>query len=454
MTSDTTDDAERTEQGAGAGRTAAAPADPPLPLHRNRDFRRLWVGQACSELGSGAAGLAYPLLVLALTGSPVQAGLVGTVRMAAGTLFGLPAGALVDRWNRRRVLIGCEALRACAAVGLVAAIIGSRASLPLILVVAVVEGGAGALFGPAQTAAVRHIVPAGQLPTAAARNEARGYAAELAGPPLGGALFAVARWAPFLADAISYVVSLIAVWLIRRPLRDEHPDQPEHPDRPEPLGRAVWSGLRFVVGEPFLRAVLVLAPLANAAFSGVLFVLVVVLLQRGTPPAAVGAVQSAIMVGGLLGALAAPWLQPRIRVQALIVGFLWVVAGLVAAAAFVPGSYPVAALLALAILPAPTLNAALVGYQIAVTPDRMQGRVDSAIGLLAQCLQPLAPLLGGLVVAWWGGRGGFLVFAGILAVAAVVASLSNGIRNLRPLSEVAPEVDHLPTGGASGPPGS
>lgn len=436
MTSGTTDDAERADQAEqvdGAdhadptGETGDALASPPVPLHRNRDFRRLWVGQACSELGSGAAGLAYPLLVLALTGSPIQAGLVGTVRMAAGTLFGLPAGALVDRWNRRRVLIGCEALRACAALGLVAAIVGGRASLPLILAVAVVEGGAGALFGPAQTAAVRNIVPGGQLPTAVARNEARGYAAELAGPPLGGALFAVARWAPFLADAVSYVVSLVAVWLIRRPLRAEHTE------RPEPLGRAVWSGLRFVVGEPFLRAVLVLAPLANAAFAGVLFVLVVVLLQRGTPPAAVGAVQSAIMVGGLLGALAAPWLQPRIRVQALVIGFLWVITGLVTAAAFVPGSYPVAVLLGLAILPAPTLNAALVGYQIAVTPDRMQGRVDSAIGLLAQCLQPLAPLLGGAVVAWWGGRGGFLVFAGILAVAAVVASLSKGVRKLRPL---------------------
>ncbi len=426
MTSGTSEDAED-ERGDRAG---DARPDASLPLHRNRDFRRLWVGQACSELGSGAAGLAYPLLVLALTGSPVQAGLVGTVRMAAGTVFGLPAGALVDRWNRRRVLIGCEALRACAAVGLVAAIVGGRASLPLILAVAVVEGGAGALFGPAQTAAVRHIVPAGQLPTAVARNEARGYAAELAGPPLGGALFAVARWMPFLADAVSYVVSLVAVWLIRRPLRDEHP---EHTEAPEPLGRAVWSGLRFVVREPFLRAVLVLAPLANAAFSGVLFVLVVVLLQRGTPPAAIGAVQSAIMIGGLLGALAAPWLQPRIRVRPLIVGFLWIVTGLVTAAAFVPGSYPVAALLALAILPAPTLNAAMVGYQIAVTPDRMQGRVDSAIGLLAQCLQPLAPLVGGVVVAWWGGRGGFLTFAGILAVAAVVASLSKGVRNLRPL---------------------
>ncbi|MFD2079440.1 Predicted arabinose efflux permease, MFS family [Actinopolymorpha cephalotaxi] len=421
------DGAERADGAKGPDPTGEAPADPPVPLHRNRDFRRLWIGQACSELGSGAAGLAYPLLVLALTGSPLQAGLAGTVRMAAGTVLGLPAGALVDRWNRRRVLIGCEALRAGAAVGLVLAIVGGWASLPLILVVAVIEGGAGALFGPAQTAAVRHIVPAGQLPTAAARNEARGYAAELAGPPLGGALFALARWAPFLADAISYVVSLVAVWLIRRPLQEVRTT------RPEPLGRAVRSGLRFVVGDPFLRAVLVLAPLANAAFAGVFFVLVVVLLQRGTPPAAVGAVQSAIMVGGLLGALAAPWLQPRIRIQTLIVGFLWVITGLVAAAAFVPGTYLVAGLLALAILPSPTLNAGMVGYQIAITPDHMQGRVDSAIGLLAQCLQPLAPLLGGAAVTWWGGRGAFLVFAGILAVAAVVASLSKGVRNLRPL---------------------
>lgn len=411
-------------------RTGTGPAEP-VPLHRNGDFRRLWIGQAFSELGSTASALAYPLLVLALTGSPVKAGLVGSANLAAQAVCGLPAGALVDRWNRRRVLIGCEAVRTVALGFLVLAILAGWASLPVIIAVGVVSSAAGALFGPAQSAALRHIVPTAQLPRASARNEARSYAAELAGPPLGGALFAVARFVPFLADAVSYVISLVAVASIRRPLQDER--HGEH----QPLWQAVPQGLRFVVKEPFLRAVLAVAPIVNAAFAGLMFVLIVVLRERGMPAVGIGAVQSVILVGGLVGALAAPWFQHRIRTPVLIVAALWFIVGLVGAAALVPGTYAVAALLAIAILPGPTINAGLFGYQIAITPDAMQGRVDSAISLLAQALGPVAPLLGGLLIEWWGGRWAFGFFAATLAVAAVIASVSKGIRRMRDLDDLA-----------------
>ena len=405
------------------------PAEP-VPLHRNRDFRRLWIGQACSELGSTASSLAFPLLVLALTGSPVKAGLVGSANLAAQLLCGLPAGALVDRWNRRRVMVCCEVVRAVALGALVLAILTGRASLAIIITVGVVSSAAGVLFGPAQSAALRHIVPTVQLPRASARNEARSYAAELAGPPLGGALFALARFAPFLADAVSYLISAVSVALIRRPLQDER--RGEH----EPLWRSVPQGLGFVMKEPFLRAVLALAPIVNASFAGLMFVLIVVLRERGMPAAGIGAVQSVILVGGLVGALVAPRIQHRVRTPVLIVVAIWFIVALVGAAAFVPGTYAVAGLLALAILPGPTINAGLFGYQIAITPDAMQGRVDSAISLLAQALGPVAPLLGGFLVEWWGGRWAFVVFAGALAVAAVIASTSKGIRRMRSLDDL------------------
>lgn len=405
------------------------------PLHRNRDFRRLWIGQACSELGSGASTLAYPLLVLALTGSAVHAGIVGSANLAARAMLGLPAGALVDRWNRRRLMITCEVVRALAVAGLVLAILTGWASLPVIVAVAVVEGGAAVLFDPAQTAALRHIVPMVQLPIASARNEARSYGAGLAGPPLGGALFTLTRFAPFLADAISDLLSLVAVVGIRRPLQEQRAE------RAEPMWRAVGSGLRFVVREPFLRAMLGFAPLVNAAFEGILFVLVVVLRQRGVAPAAIGGVQSIILVGGLAGALIAPWLQARVRTPVLIIAFTWIISGLVAGTAGVlgtrdSGTYLVAALLALCLLATPSINAGLFGYQVAITPDAMQGRVDSAISLLAMGLQPLAPILGGVLVAAWGGPWAFAGFAAALVVAAIIATASRGIRKMRPLDDL------------------
>jgi fucose permease len=415
----------------------------PPPLHRNPDFRRLWIGQACSELGSSAAQLAYPLLVLVLTGSPVHAGLVGSVALGASALLGLPAGALVDRWNRRRVMIGCEIVRGLAVVTLVIAILTDRASLPLILVTAAVQGGAGALFGPAQSAALRHVVPTTQLPMASARNQARSYAAELAGPPLGGALFGFARFAPFLADVISFVVSAIAIAGIRRPLQDKRTE------RHEPVHRAVWLGLRFVVTEPFLRAVVCLAPLVNAALAGVMFLLIVTLQDRGVPPAGIGAMQSVILAGGLAGALIAPWLLPRFRAQVLIPLCLCSLAVVVTVAAVLPATYLVGVVLATGMLLAPALNAGLFGYQIAITPDAMQGRVDSSISLLASCLQPLAPLAAALLFATIGGQWAMACFAGLLAVAAAGSLLSKGIRDMRPIEELAGSSTGSPAGGGS-----
>lgn len=233
-----------------------------VPLHRNRDFRRLWVGEALSDLGANASALAFPLLVLAVTGSPFQAGLVGAASLAAGAVLSLPAGAIVDRFDRKRLMIYCDLSRFIALGGLGLAVVADRASLALILTAVVVEAAASTLFGPAHSAALRHIVPRSQLGTAAARNESRSYATSLAGGPIGGALFAVSRAAPFLADALTYLASLVAIARIRKPLEEERSsEEPRHgaqparsplrwtadrarrwPDRLRRTRRPPWSG--------------------------------------------------------------------------------------------------------------------------------------------------------------------------------------------------------------------
>lgn len=399
-----------------------------VPLHRNRDFRNLWVGQALSEVGSRAAGLAYPLLVLALTGSPFQAGLVGALGMAAGTVLALPAGALVDRWNRRRLMIACEAARGVAMAVLGIAVVTQHASVALIAAVAIVNAAGGALFFPAQAAALRHIVPEPQLPLASARIEARSYGAEIAGAPLGGALFGVARALPFLADAVTYLASLAAVAAIRRPLQEERTDAPEG------LLTSIRHGLGFVWRNAFLRAAGGLAALLNVAIGAAFFSLVLALQQHGVPPAGIGAAQTGLALSGLLGALLAPWIQPRLRAPVLIVVASWAAAGLVGVAAILAGSALLVLPLALTLLAAPALNATVFAYQIAITPDAMQGRVDNTIGMLAQGLSPLGPLLAGALIEAADARLAFAASAAILAIAATLATGSRGIRSMRSIS--------------------
>src|SRR5688572_32348980 len=164
-----------------------------VPLRRNRDFRRLWVSQVLSDAGSQATAIAYPLLVLAMTGSAVGAGIVGTVAAVVRLVLRLPAGVLVDRVDRRRLMLGCETARAAAMAGLGLAVLSGRVSLAIVAVAAAVDAAGYVLFGSAERAALRHLVPPSQVAAAAAGNEARTFAADLVGPAVGGVLFGLGR---------------------------------------------------------------------------------------------------------------------------------------------------------------------------------------------------------------------------------------------------------------------
>ena len=259
----------------------------------------LWVGQLLSDTGSEIGLLAYPLLILALTHSAVLAGVAGTARSAAMLVLRLPAGALSDRLDRRLTMIVCDVMRAVLLAVLGILVAAHLASWPVVLVVSVVEGGAGAIFDPAATAALPAIVPDGQLEEAWAATEGRTYGASLAGPALGGVLFGLGRAVPFLADAVSYAASFGTVSRIRGEFR------PRDGER-KALWREVADGLRLVWQVPILRAVVITAPLVNFAFTGVIFTITLALRQHGTSTAVIGLVQAAVAAGGLLGAVAAP----------------------------------------------------------------------------------------------------------------------------------------------------
>ncbi len=406
------------------------PAEHP-PLWRNRDFTLLWGSQTLSDVGGYISILALPLLVLGLTGSAVQAGAVGTVGGIVRAAVRLPAGALVDRWNRRTVMLVSDGVRLAIFAGLVGWLLTGSVPMAAIYAVAVVEAVFDVFFDPAESAAIRHVVPAHQLTEAFARNEVRQYGASLAGPPLGGLLYGLGRAVPFLADAVTFAVSFVAVGLIRRPLQS-----PREPREPSTSRRDVVEGLRFQLGEPFLRAVLILAAPLNAGFNGALFTIVVVLRQSGTPASLVGLTQGIAAVGGLLGALVATRIVRRISARAIITIVCWSAAALLAVAAPLVHHVGVAAPLALAFLVAPAANAALFSYQTAITPDRLQARVSSVLMLVATSPAALAPLVSGTLITRLGGAVAMTFFAALMLVSALVATFAGGIRRMQPIEQI------------------
>ncbi|MGN6607755.1 MAG: MFS transporter, partial [Jatrophihabitans sp.] len=219
--------------------TERAGRDRQRPLAGNRDFAILWLGDMVSELGSAMSMLVFPLLGYALSHSTTQAALATTAFYAAGTLVRLPAGALVDRWSRRQVLL-LSNLASATVLGLLAVLIAvGSATITLLVVAGVLAGVAETFFSPAASASLRAVVRPEHLAAAYTRMQARHHVASLIGPPLGGALFAVAASLPFTVDAVTFAAFAVATGFLRTPL-----PAPGAPG-PRRLRADVLDGLRF-----------------------------------------------------------------------------------------------------------------------------------------------------------------------------------------------------------------
>jgi MFS family permease len=408
------------------------------PLRKNRDFVLLQVGQTLSTIGSESTGIAYPLLVLAITHSPVQAGVVGFARLVPWVLFGVLAGAAVDRLPRKRMMIASDIVRIAAVVSIVVAIAVDRISFAQIAIVAFVEGTMFVFFNLAEIGALRSVVPARQLPAAAAAEQARYATMTLVAPPLGGALFGLGRALPFLADAVSYVFSLASLLAIRTPFQEER----EHEQ--VPLRTQLAEGFRWLWGHPFLRTCAILFTWVNLLFEATFLVLIVVGRRHGLSGAHIGALIAVLGLCSLAGSVASPRLQRLLSMRAIVVGSFWLQLGI---AAFVlePNIY----VLLVGAIPAaflgPSVNAIVIGYRVAVVPDRLTGRVNSVARTIALCGAPLGPLVAGLLLGSFSARTTVAIFACAMLLLSVIGSVSPSIRKAPSLDEL----DDLPTREAS-----
>ncbi len=387
------------------------------PLSRNRNFALLWGSMLSSDFGFSAAAIAFPLLVLAVNGSAADSGLVlGTVA-AAQLAAGLPAGALADRWNRKYVMLGCEAAQAIAGASLVGAILLHAVSIPQLVAVAAVIGVCAALFEPAEDATLPNVVPDGQLSTAVAMNAARTSLARLSGTGAGGFLFAVGQVVPFAADLVSHALAFFALTFLRVPPREV---------RPEPIGqlhREMLNGLRWVWRQRLIRVTALCAVVLNLFFSAFYIVVIVLAHRRGIATGEIGVMAAMLGAGGVLGALLAPYLHKKISPFVSIASVFWVLTLLTPVAVFVRSGYLMGALFfAMALLP-PTANTTITTRQLLITPDHLRGRLSGVIGLIIGGAAAVGPVLGGVLMQLVSGSQAVLVCtAGIAAITALVTA--------------------------------
>ncbi|HZM76874.1 MAG TPA: MFS transporter [Candidatus Limnocylindrales bacterium] len=395
-----------------------------MPLRANRDFRLLWIGQSLSSLGGQMSAVAFPLLVLATTGSPAKAGLVALAGNAPFVLLQLPAGAYVDRWNRRAVMLGADIGRAIALGSIAVAITLNGLTFVHTMAVATVEGSLFVMFRLAEGAALRQVVPnETQLGDAIALNQARSYGTSLAGQPLGGLLYGVKALLPFAADAVSYLASLATIAAIRTPLQAPPRTAKRH------LCREIREGLSTAWRNRFLRATTLLTTGSDFVINGLFLILIVIATQHGSSATEVGIMLALGGAGGMLGALAAPALTRRIRSMRLVVaGAVWFGVPLVALAATTANPILLGLLLGLILSAWPLYNAVVVSRWMQQVPDALMGRVQAAVALIGWAPVPLSPLLAGLLVEWVGTTWTVLTFATIMLTIAIAATLNQTVR--------------------------
>ena len=364
----------------------------PKSLWRNRDYMLLWSGQALSDIGGAVSELAFPLLVLAVTHSAAQAGFAAALRALPATLFSLFAGVLVDRWNRRWVMLACDTGRALSLASIPVAYALGYLTVWQLYITAFLEGTLLIVFDLAKTAAVSQVATREQLSTAVAQDEFVEGTTDLFGPSLSGALYTLNAMLPFLTDAVSYLFSIVTLVLIRTPFQRRRKAMHRN------VLKEIAGGMSWLLRQPFLLTMSLLMGAGAFVFSGRVLIIIILVQQQHASAFVIGLIFAVGGTGSILGSLLAPRLEKRLTVGQSILLCRW----------YFVLSWP---LYALAPFP-PVLGAVEFGtgfvdpiedvpyfsHRLKLIPDELRGRVISACRMFPGTLRPIGLALTGILI--------------------------------------------------------
>jgi MFS family permease len=417
-----------------------------VPLWRNLSFQTLWIGASASALGVSVADIAYPLTILALTRSPAVAGLFAAVQAVGMLAAGLPAGVLADRYDRRTIVICTEAARAIVTAAVAAALITGWRSVPVLFAAAALLGVGQAVKSTAQTLLLRSVVPPGQLTQALTQEEVRMTGAALAGPALGGALYAVralAHAVPFLFTAGSFLAALASAVLMKfvPGAADEPARRPPGPAQNDTArAGSMLAGLRTLWDQPVLRAATLLIMFVNTIGAGFELVIIVILRHQAVPASTIGLALGLGAAGGLAGAPLVKVLH-RLQPGVLLLAVCLLDALILALLAMPFGPWWVAGLMFTLMLGLPAIRVLVDILVIRQAPPDQRGRVVAALMTLIGLGMPAGLAGCGLLLSWLHGPHTMLTLAAAEAVAVAYCSTRRELRQARWPGQAAASAD-------------
>ena len=422
-------------------------------LFRHRDFLKLWSAQTISQFGTQVTFLALPIIAaMTLNVTPFEFGMLATVEFLPFILLSLPAGVWVDRLRRRPILIAGDLVRAAALVSIPIAFALDALTIWQLYIVGFINGCATVFFDVAYQSYLPSLVDRDQIVDGNAKLQTSVSGAQITGPGLAGLMIG-AFTAPFaiLIDALSFVVSALFMFAIRRHETAPEPQLNAQGERPS-MRSEIVQGLRYVGRQRFLRSIAATTGLSNF-FSNVVYSILILYLVRELlfTPEVLGLAFSVGAVGFLLGALIANRVASRFGLGPTIVGSAFasgpstlliaiappdVAVPFVAASVFVGG-------LGIAIY-----NINQVSLRQAITPERMQGRMNATMRFIVWGTIPFGQILGGFLggliglheTIWVGAIGGLFAFLPIFF---------SPVRSLHEIPAPEPDADVTEAGAAA-----
>ena len=324
-------------------------------------------------------------------------------------------------------MMACSTLRRWRSARCRCALAAGRPPFALLLIVAILDASLSSVSYVAERSLLPHLVPNLELPAAITVNEARTSAAVLAGPPVGGVLFGLARAAPFLADAATALVELLALATIRPPARPG--TEKGSRDR---VHREVGDGFRWLFSQPFLRAGSMLYAAENVTIFAVQLLALLILHEHGVSAAGIGVAYAIVGAGGLASAAIAGPLRDRLTTRRAILLEPWSYVALLPLLLVLHSAVAVGLVVACMFLPMTLSTSIIVGSRLQITPEHLRGRVQASGAFIAVSLAWLGPLAVGLLVQYAGESAAVIALASWAAVTAVIATVAQGFRSAPP----------------------
>ena len=400
------------------------------------DYRRLWIAETISQFGTQVSLLAVPLVaIMLLQANPFQVALLGTIEFLPFILFSLPAGAWVDRLRRRPILIVTDLGRAVSLGSIPVAWQLGILTIEQLYVVGFVTGVLTVFFDVSYQSYLPSLLERDLILEGNSKLEISRTVAQTAGPALGGGLIGfVGAPTAIIADAVSFLASAGFVSRIRRrePIPDRHTDV--HGEPRVGIRREIAEGLRYVLGNRYLRSIAASTGLSNL-FTNIAFAtyLVYVVRNLGLDAGTIGIVLGIGNLGAIVGAFTATKLGRRLGVGPVIVGAMFMVGP---ASLLVPMASRGAAIPFLLVAQALTgfsgvvYNINQVSLRQSITPERMQGRMNATMRFIVWGTIPIGATVGG-VVATAVGVTQALWIGSILACTAFLPVFLGPVRRLR-----------------------